>query len=434
MIDVSSLFSQNPWWKDRELIKEDEKIKRAVNSQPQKTYSYKDENLMIMGPRQVGKTTFVKLAIRDLLLDRKVEPRNILYFSCDSLSNKEDILQLVKIFEEISSGSSKKYLFLDEITFVREWNVALLHLFNTGYFEKNRIYVTGSSSVSLQKETLPGRDIKKLIFYPLNFREFVDLFYKKLSSSTPKLENFDDMYRSAMDTMPYINELNRYLDIYMVQTGGFLSASYYYFQNKMDPFDKFYEVYRDSILSEISKLDRSEDTFKQVLNGIINNYGARYSANSIANKSSIGSHKTVESYQELMEKLFLTKTILNRNNGRIMYQGNKKTYLSDPFFYRVLSYYTGHQNIIDEKDKPKVLEGVVGMHLYRKFGDIFYFATKTGKEVDFIVNDVGVEVKYGNRDLRELNYDRGYLLTRDSIPALMGNRLSLPASLFLYLL
>ena len=65
---------------------------------------------------------------------------------------------------------------------------------------------------------------------------------------------------------------------------------------------------------------------------------------------------------------------MNRNNGRIMYQGNKKTYLSDPFFYRVLSYYTGHQNTIDEKDKPKVLEGGVGMHLYRKFGDIFYFA------------------------------------------------------------
>ncbi len=40
MIDAVSLIIQNPWWKEKELINEDEKVKTAMSSKPLKEYSY----------------------------------------------------------------------------------------------------------------------------------------------------------------------------------------------------------------------------------------------------------------------------------------------------------------------------------------------------------------------------------------------------------
>lgn len=437
MLNREFINEQNPWWTDAVLIKSDEKIKTAMGNKPNLKYVFPlSENLIILGSRQVGKTTFMKLAISDLLTNKKIKPQNVLFFSCEALSNKDDIIELAQYFDEISDKRARRYLFLDEITFVDDWNVALLSLFNSGYLADKTIWVTGSSSVSLQKETLPGRKIRKMHFYPLSFRDYVDLFHgKQLAKGGIDIDDINGIYSAAKGLMPHIRELNRYLESYAFVTGGMLATSYCFFRDGQDPFDQYYETYKDAVLSDLPKLGLSERTFRETLYGLFASYGSRYSSNGIAAMTSIGSHKTVEVYIDTMEKLFILNTVFKKENGRIIYRSNRKGYFADPFIYRVLRFYSTGAKTIRESEKPAMLEGVVGSALIRRYGEkVNYMHTKNGKEVDFVVGKIGIEVKYGAAKPSDLNSGAGYLVTRKGDLLLEKKKLLLPASIFMYLL
>ena len=78
MIDINI---QNPWWLDKNSIEKDEKITTALKGEKVLYEFDLKRNTILLGPRQVGKTTMIKLFIRDLL-QKRVNPRNIFYFSC----------------------------------------------------------------------------------------------------------------------------------------------------------------------------------------------------------------------------------------------------------------------------------------------------------------------------------------------------------------
>ncbi len=62
-------------------------------------------NSLIMGPRQSGKTTAMKLAIKELI-DSGVDPSAVFYFSCDSLRDKDDLIRLLDEYRRFHSGPS----------------------------------------------------------------------------------------------------------------------------------------------------------------------------------------------------------------------------------------------------------------------------------------------------------------------------------------
>ncbi len=80
-MNTSILYEYNPWWINPDSIDYDRNIKSARMESPLKEYSFHDNNLLLIGPRQVGKTTYMKIIIRDLIKDKKVDPKQILYFS-----------------------------------------------------------------------------------------------------------------------------------------------------------------------------------------------------------------------------------------------------------------------------------------------------------------------------------------------------------------
>ncbi len=430
MLNLEGVYQQNPWWKEKSLINQEKEIKTALQSTPQKTYSFEKKNTLLLGARQTGKTTYLKLLIKDLI-NKNVSPKNILFYSCDSLSTKEDILSLARFFEEQNTEKSEKYLFLDEISFVKDWSVAILSLFNSGYMNNKNVYLSGSSSVSLQKERLPGRVVKKT-FNPLSFREYFDLFSKKITSEKPEITKIKEFYENAMQIMPYVKELNGFLHNY-IQTGGLLATSYAFYMNKQNPAEEYLEVYQDALLSDVAKLGLNERTFKEVIGNIIIKYSTPFSANSVTSNSTIKSNKTVQEYMDLMEKMFITRTIYKTQNNRVMYRSNKKTYITDPFFYQVLKNYSLGVKEIKMEEKPKILEGVVGEALVRKKQSVYFAQTKTGKETDFIYENIGMEVKQGNPDFIEFNEKKGFLLSKDKIE-LKEHKAIIPCSVFLYLI
>ena len=95
-MNTSILYEYNPWWVNPDSIDDDRNIKTARIESPRKEYSFQDNNLLLIGPRQVGKTTYMKLVIRDLIRSKNVDPKQVLYFSFTT--DKSYLIQLVTIF------------------------------------------------------------------------------------------------------------------------------------------------------------------------------------------------------------------------------------------------------------------------------------------------------------------------------------------------
>lgn len=434
MFNRNSMADQNPWWQNGTAILDDSDVRKAMAARPARRYEFGGENMLVLGTRQVGKTTYMKLMARELMIDRGVDPRNVLFFSCEALSGKEDILSLASAFGELPAREGRRYLFLDEVSFVKDWNVALLHLFNSGYMRDKRIVVSGSSSVALQKETLPGRAIEKRVMYPLGFSDYFDLVAKdRPDVHTADLGNVRAFHKAAVEVSPYASDMRRLFNAFAFRSGGYLPCIYCDLGGT-DPIGSYYEIYKDTLLSDVAKLGRSERIFRETMYGIMSHYGSTFSANAISNDTSIRSHKTVEEYVGLMRGMFAIDVAYKRVGRKTMYRSNRKAYLSDPFLYRVMKRYSmGLNSGVD--DLPKIIEGMVANALARRLDTLAYYSTTRGKEVDFVHGDIGIEVK-SSGDVGDLNMGAGYVvdLGDDLKIGRTGRVAKIPLPIFLYLL
>ncbi|QXJ35229.1 putative P-loop NTPase [Saccharolobus shibatae] len=271
---------------------------------------------------------------------------------------------------------------------------------------------------------LPGRPIKKYVFYPLNFRAYFNIFYKKLIQDHVKVDEKDELYENALKLLPYISELNKALLEY-VRRGGFFATSFS--ENPLS----LYEAYKDAILSEFLKTERKESVFKVIIRKIIESYGSRISENTIAKDVNV-SHTTIGDYLDVLEKLFIIRTFRKiEGGGKTNYRNLKKVYFIDPFFFRVMKIYSVGKDI-DDDEMPLIVEGIVGEHLAREYKEVGYLHFKSGKEVDFSVGDVKVEVKWREKERNRYN-NVDYVLTIDEFKK-SDEQLTLPISIFLYLI
>lgn len=78
--------SHNPWWLRQELILEDDKIKEFEKQKYKFWHLFyfsfplnKEAIFTLRGSRQVGKTTLLKLLIRKLLLEKKVQRESVFF-------------------------------------------------------------------------------------------------------------------------------------------------------------------------------------------------------------------------------------------------------------------------------------------------------------------------------------------------------------------
>ena len=92
-MELEKLVEQNPWWRHPNRIQSDPKIRDVDSSKikwiPRLKFALDmNKNLIytLRGPRQVGKTTLLKIFIKELL-DMGVNPKSIFYFTCDLINN-----------------------------------------------------------------------------------------------------------------------------------------------------------------------------------------------------------------------------------------------------------------------------------------------------------------------------------------------------------
>ena len=185
----------------------------------------------IIGPRQVGKTTGIKIAVSKLL--NKIDARRIFYYRCDLISDYKELLEVIQSYLRLAQAwgiKELKVMFLDEVNMVKEWWRTIKYLIDTGALKNVNIFLTGSSSMKLLKETerFPGRRRlgKDIFFLPLSFKEYLQVANRKLYSEIKhtlikvKARNLNEVLEACLFIEPYLHELNRVFLEY-IECGGY---------------------------------------------------------------------------------------------------------------------------------------------------------------------------------------------------------------------
>ena len=202
-MDILELRKQNPWWENQARIEEDPKIRDYENASVKwtprlKKYLFLDKNVVysIRGPRQVGKTTLLKVIIRELL--QKSEVINILYFACDLLKDNFALMDLLDTYLNWvrTQNQDRIYIFLDEISAVKEWQKAIKQFVDLHGNKNVTIILTGSHTLDIKNSTerLPGRVGEKehvpthKILLPMKFAEYVQMRNPELYKQVQELK------------------------------------------------------------------------------------------------------------------------------------------------------------------------------------------------------------------------------------------------------
>ena len=369
----------NPWWENRE----DYHIKlwrsqgyrwrpNWINELSLEPFSLN----FVLGPRQVGKTTGIKILISELI--KKVEPERILYLNCEIFP---DFITLRKLIEEFLKEEKEPFVFLDEVTSLREWWKAIKPLIDTGELENAVITVTGSSALKVRRdmELFPGRrgKGKTVEVLPLNFKEFLNVHgIKKWKLHYDEVLELFDKY---------------------LQVGGFPGSI-----NGM-PIDDILGSY----VGEFVRFGKSLEIMKEVFSSLMLTIPSATSFRSLAEKTSGYSYKVVQDYLEFLRDLYVLEFAYLKEGSRILYKREKKIFFRDPLLLRLFSLWSGTKPV-----ESAIYENIVQEHLYQKFGEIYYYRDRY--EIDVIADGLRVEVKAGKAHRR---YPRNVVvLEKEDIP------------------
>jgi predicted AAA+ superfamily ATPase len=162
---------------------------------------------------------------------------------------------------------------------------------------------------------------------------------------------------------------------------------------------------------------------------------------SLAKESEIKSPKTVSSYVENLEGMFVLVVLnfLELSKGIPDFNKNKKVYISDPFIYNL---FNKKMYFKENELNPAVIEAAVISNTSRFKENSFIYYWKNKKEVDLLVkikeHAFPIEIKYQNniskQDYKGLyHFNKGILITKDIL--VKGEKYSaIPAYLFLALI
>ena len=383
------VWKLNPWW-EYENWKGKDKHLREFGSMKIRwvprwlsEISLKPFSLnFVIGPRQVGKTTGLKLLIEKILSGVE-NPFQVLYLDLELFTDLKEFREALVYYLGMKEKERLKesYVFLDEVSYLDGWYRIVKGLIDMGELGNEVITATGSSSVNILKHAESfagrrgtGRDVRAL---PLSFPEFL----KVMKVDTRRMDRIRETF-----------------ELY-TSTGGFPKPVNGIFSE--DDFVKSFE-------REITRIDKSVETAKKIISVLFDMVPSALSYHSVARKIGI-SHKTVESYIEAFQDMFLAKVIYYKSQD-VIFRKEKKVMLRDPFIARSLALWCGK-----EIRKDFLYEWIVQEHLYRKFGEVYYYRNRY--EIDCVAGDLKVEVKAGKPHRK---YPRGVtVLEEEDLPGFL---------------
>lgn len=420
MNPIEQIFLASPWWDNAYWEKNDPNIvsasKSGIKMRHIDQYRIKYPGIdIIRGPRQIGKTTEIKMIIKELI-NKRENPKSIGFFTCDVISKHKELFEILKSFSQHLSLNRFKngIFFLDEVSSIKDWQKAVKGFIDMGLGENIHLVVTGSSSIELKRgyERMPGRRRggRDYIFLPVSFDKFCSLTnpgrytpkwdFIKILKARRYFEKFKEDV--SMESSFYKRCLMDYIRI-----GGF--------PRSISDFVKYKEIsnetlfiYQSVLFSEFEKYKKSITTLMQIMGEIVKNISTPVSFNAIMKNIELASAKTVKEYIEMLTLAYLGLQVpcIDISKKKIFNKKDKKIYLIDPVIFRILQ----DKFKISSFSESNLVENMAGIHIGRFFlkewadmgilNELFYWKSAKGNEVDFVIfldeRPFGIEVKYQN--------------------------------------
>jgi len=360
-------------------------IKRKILSEL-RSHLKNEEMALILGPRQAGKTTLMKLLLDEL--NKKSE--KTLFLDYDNETDRQFFKSQQTFLEKIKLefGNAKGFIFIDEIQ--RKEDAGL---FLKGIYDLNlphKFIISGSGSMELKEkihESLAGR---KRVFElsTVSIEEFI---------------NFKTDYQ-------YQDTLDAFLSLDLI-TGEALLKEYLAFggypkvilaDNILEKRKLIDEIYQSFLIKDISFLLKVKKTtaFSNLLKIISSQVGQLVNYSELASTLDISS-KTVKEYLWYLEKTYIIQKVTP------FVSNTRKEITKSPLFYfydlGLRNYALGAFELeIFSKIQSFNFENLVLNLLKEKIEytgkSIHFWRTKSGAEVDFIINSkpnpIPIEVKY----------------------------------------
>lgn len=338
-----------------------------------KQYLKTPEIIAVLGSRQVGKTT--------LLQKLYSEQKDAIFLTLEDIELRilfdEDIKNFIKLYIE-----PYKTIFIDEFQYAKKGGQKLKFIYDTNPGKK--IIISGSSTIDLTVETvkyLAGR-IFLFHLYPFNFAEYLHAIDYPLYTLFINENRLSKTIRQ---------QIYSHLEIYL-KYGGYprviLANSE---EEKKEILKNIINIYLLKDIKDAATIADESEMYK-LLKALSLQIGNLITYNELKAISGL-SHQKLKQALSIFEKLFLIKLLVPFfTNKRVEISKNPKVYFMDIGIRNAII--RDFKAIEDRIDKGAIYENYIFKSFYEKNQTIKYYRSKSGAEVDFIINDIlPIEVK-----------------------------------------
>jgi hypothetical protein len=423
---VRQMAVSNPQWKGEGILEHIGKIHSRDAMEEISSYVADRQIVLVTGPRRSGKTTAMIQAMQELL-DKGVNPRNILYFSFDEVLSREhtvleDVVSyfLNNVMPLKPSKKARAFLFLDEIQFVHDWSTILKRTYET---QPNvKVFASGSSSLGVRKgmgESLAGRAFD-ITVPTLSFREY--LRFRGLD--VPRMPPIWSRSPVPASVMLIKDEITNALTSYLLR-GGYPETV------DMRPIAKVHRYIRQSVLERVvyHDLPETEDianpaSMMHLLKILASISSQRFEISNIAPDIGMKA-QTASKYLSVLERAMLLSTCFNYTKSMVKQaRSSKRAYLTDT---GLISSLLGLDESTGSQELGRLAETAAYNHLSRD-SLAHFWRDSQGNEVDIVLRSksgpIPIEVKYQSSiyrsDAKGLvrfcevhGCDRAFLVTKD---------------------
>lgn len=337
-------------------------------------------NYVLVGIRRAGKSYMLYQHIQHLVANgHSIEEMLFVNFEDERISDirKEDLYLILEAYRELFAF--QPIIFLDEIQNVEGWE----HFARRLADEKYRVFITGSNAHMLSREissTLGGRYLTKEI-RPFSFSEYLEYHNIHLPQHWELSPIRADVVRLFSDYF-YYGGLSEVFDI----------------QDKKSWLQSLYQkiLYSDIVMRKGVRNERSlRLLIRKLADSVMQPTAIKRLQDILQGDGTKITRDTIGSYLDYLHESYLTFGISSFTDSVSQRESVKKRYFYD----------NGILNLFLFLPETKLLENLVAIKLYNKYGDDLYYYNKN-VEVDFCVPNDGLLIQASYRMIDEATRNR----------------------------
>jgi len=344
--------------------------------------------IVLIGARQVGKSSLLKMLASEesIIFDGQDIEHTELFQQYSTIENYLKI----NLNPDISGT-----IFIDEFQYITNISVILKLLVDRN--PNLKIIVSGSSSLDIRQkveESLAGR-VRIIEVFSLSFQEYL-LFKDKSLFLLYSRYSYDT--ELTIINKKILSLFNEYLIF-----GGLPRAALA--DKSVDKIEILDDIYKTYLLKDVRSYIRGEDfiAFNKLLKILASQIGNMLNIHKLSGTINL-SYARCEEYLDILQQMYILRLLPPYvSNKRREITKMKKVFFLDIGLRNII--YNSFNDMEYRVDNGALFENYVYLELLKntdKSFNFYYYRTKDGAEIDFIVNNhyslIPIEVKFKNYD------------------------------------